>query len=1046
MHLIYLFNKIVDKYPNHTALRFNNERQSYSELNQTSNNLYCYLQNRNIKPGSRVGLSFNDPLLFINSMLALVKLNAIYVPFDKKDNDHNIAELCEIAGVSFFLHDNINLDPILDKFNPIIIEREILLHSEITVEPVLSDKQLDPVLYIMFTSSTTGKAKGVLINHSGISRFISENNLIKILPGDTLLQGSSISFDASSFEIWSSLLNGATLVLIKKDFDFLNIGSCISQYNINILWLTTKLFETLLLVDISAFEKLKYLIFGGESCNHNLIINAFQKLPGVKLINGYGPTENTIFTTLHLVTKNDEKRGFIPIGFPVNGTECFILDEHLNEVSEGNIGLLYVSGAGIAHSYTDKDLTASNFITHPTLGSKIYNTKDLVKYSQEFGFEFIGRKDRQIKLNGYRIELDLIENIANKIENVSNSISVFIPSTISDELVLFYTTTTKKPLEIPFIKKFLESNLPWYSLPKTILFLEEFPLNNANKIDQKKLVELLHSRKEKETTSANIIEKIWKDILQLENIHPDDNFFNIGGDSLTSIVLIFKINNELNLNLKTSYIIENPVFKYFSSNLLQKDYSQNEIVLLKDGKLDCPIFLIPVLGGGSEMYLALVKKLKTKQAVFSFNMQFDFDYEIGNYHIINAKLIDKLSKLFTSFIVKSGISPKIILAGFSLGGNIALETSFELQKNGITVTQIHLLDSYKFGNTVSSTISEMRFKLAYFRKSLAYLKFCILYRDKKVFKQLINFLYQPEINPKKITKIPVYLYKCTIITKSSPDFSDKESLDWNKTIERLNIIPINSDHDFMLKEENVEELANKMDESIDELLNELDFKILEFDTLSKADLDYYLSKGWFRLRFGNHLFTDTKAPFDNNYYPVKWLRYKLDATFLRESIKKEKKFNQKRIFTPIIVDFNYENEKHKLEPLYAKYRSNLNFDAYTSVYSAVHHGEADTSIFNSKLLMLYDNDKLIGAFIFDIGEISGAGIIYFFDPEYSRYGIGKYLVLLVLKYLVDNNFSYYYAGFIFIGHSKLNYKLSVKKSGIEYYDIKSGNWLNWMTE
>jgi len=193
------------------------------------------------------------------------------------------------------------------------------------------------------------------------------------------------------------------------------------------------------------------------------------------------------------------------------------------------------------------------------------------------------------------------------------------------------------------------------------------------------------------------------------------------------------------------------------------------------------------------------------------------------------------------------------------------------------------------------------------------------------------------------------------------------------------------------------------------------------------------------------MFTNTKASFENNFYPVKWLRYKLDESFLSRSVKKEK-FKQVKKFTHTINEFNYESEIDKLEPLYARYRSNLDFESYTSVFSAIHHGDASSSIFHTKLIMLYDIDKLIGVALFDLGETSAAGIMYFFDPEYSRYGIGKYLVILVLKYLVANHLNYYYAGYIFIGHPKMDYKLSVEKSGIEYYDFKSGNWLNWMTE
>ena len=1045
MHIINLFNKITNQYPNHIAIKYGTETQTYSELNISSDALGAFLHKYNIQSGSRVGLFFNDSLLFINAMLAVVKLNAIYVPFDKKDSYQNISDLCSVAEVSFFLHDLDFTDPLLAYFSPIKIERQDLHQQDIHLPLVLSDYPSNPVLYIMFTSSTTGKAKGVLVNHSGISRLIHETNIVRIGPGDSILQASSIAFDASSFEIWASLLNGATLVLIPKDFDFLHLGSYLSQYHISVLWLTTKLFETMLLVDSRIFEKLKYLIFGGEACTFTHIVRAFKSLPDVKLINGYGPTENTIFTTFHQVSQNDENRGFIPIGFPVHDTQCYVLDEQLNQVDPGNKGTLFVAGAGVAHSYTDRALTDINFINHPALDLRLYNTKDIVQYNPEFGYEYFGRSDRQVKVNGYRIELDLIENTVNQLANILHSIAVFIPSKFTDEFVLFYTTKNKQTLEASYLKSYLESHLPWYSIPKAFQFLEEFPLNKSMKVDQKKLINSLKRNTETEITPLNEMETIWKEVLQLDFIKPDDNFFQIGGDSLSSLVLISKVNKAFQVDLKVGYVIENPVFKYFESNLFKKDHSQSEIVTLKEGKMDCPIFLIPVLGAGSEMYYSLVKILNTKQSVFSFNKQFDFVYGIDKEYMIDVKLIDKLSKLFANHIYALGISNKIILGGASLGGNIAIETSFELKKYNIEVVQIHLLDSHKFGNTADSTLSEYRFKLAYIRKIFIYIATCILYPKKNKFKKLLKFLFErDEINPKQIKNISVFLYKCLIVSpikKFKYKYIDPASLDWKLKIEHLEIININSDHESMLKKGYVEELANKMDKSIDSLLNELDYQSKVYDKLSKAEFDHYLSKGWFRLRFGNHMFTHTKAFFDKNYYPIKWIRYKLDASFISKSIKKDRSYKKSKIFTSIFADFNYENDKEELENLYAKYRAKIDFDGYKSVYSVVHHGDAQASIFNTKIIKLYDKDKLIGVGIFDIGESSGAATLYYYDHDYAWYGISKYLILLILEYLLANQYRYFYPGFIFIGHPKMNYKLSVEKSGIEYYDQISDSWL-----
>jgi len=565
------------------------------------------------------------------------------------------------------------------------------------------------------------------------------------------------------------------------------------------------------------------------------------------------------------------------------------------------------------------------------------------------------------------------------------------------------------------------------------------------KVDQKKLIDRLKRNFETYPLPRNEIESIWKEVLQLDSINPDDNFFEIGGDSLSSLMLISQINKTFQINLKVGYVIENPVFKIFNANLFKKDHSKSEIVTLKEGKMDCPIFLIPLLDSGSEVYYYLSKNLNTKQSVFSFNNQLEYDHNYNDYNFskINASLIESLSKKYAGLIIKSEISKKIILAGYSLGGNIAIETSFELKKHNIEVEQIHLMDSHKFGNTVHSTWSEFRLNRLYIRKFFTYLAAGIYYRKKNKFNQLLQFLWErDEINPHQIKNIPVFLYKCLDISPMKKfKFIDPASLDWKLKIDQLEIVNINTDHASMLKKGSVKELADKMDESINSLLHELGLQIKELDHLTKAEFDHFLSKAWFRLSFGNHMFTDTRASFENKYFPIKWIRYKLDASFMSKSIKKDKNYKQCKIFTPILADLNYENDKEELESLYAKYRSNINFDGYKSLHNVMYHGEADRSIFNSKIIKLYDKDKLIGVGIFDLGEISGAGTLYYYDHDYARYGISKFLSLLFLEYLVENQHRYFYPGFIYIGHPKMNYKLSVEKSGIEYYDQLTDQWL-----
>ena len=1040
MHLAILFETIVKKYPYNTALAYKEQVITYAELDMQSSVVMAQLQGRKIGIGSRVGLLFNNPINFIITLLAVVKSSAIYVPFDSRDSLENILSLCKLTNIDSFLHDNSTLDLInFYDYSPFLIEQSISCHN---YEPpsaakISLPKGIDPILYIMFTSgTTTGTPKGVLINHSGVSRFIDDNALVRVGPNDVVLQSSSVAFDASTFEIWNALLNGSKLVLVSNDFEYLSLGKTIREHNISVLWLTTKLFEALMTTDGSIFKPLKCLIFGGEACTHKHVALAYRQLKSVQLINGYGPTENTVFTTMHLVNADDLERDFIPIGKAVNQTECHVLNDSLEEVTEGSIGSLYVGGDGLAHSYLGESPVDGKFAFHSGLNKRLYNTGDLVKFSSKHGYEYIGRTDRQVKVRGYRIELDFIESTTCSLVNINHAFAVYNPEILGHGLVLFYTTQNNEPLDTSVIKQHLQEKLQWYSLPSVIQFVDNIPRSSSNKVDVHQLIE---SYKFKVNQQANTIENenvssIWRSILHVNEVNPDDDFFDSGGDSLSSLLLIVEVNKAFGLDLKTSYLIENSLFKDFSSNLFIQSGGNDDVVLMKKGTLDTPVFLIPPLGGGGEMYYQLTRHLEIKNDIYGFNelLGLGSDNE-RNESIIDAALVAYLAKTYTSLITQSVQVNEVILVGHSLGGNIAIEMLDELNKAGIEVAQIHLIDSYKFGNTTRNNSYEIGLTTGFIRKTLSFL-WAIAF--KLSFEQvafLRRSFYKPEINPSEVNDTPVFLYRCNTARMK---MYHEDSRDWRKTVKQLSIISVNAEHLTVLKKGHVEELGRKVSKAISSDVLEENIQLDNPKSLSPVKLEAYWGTGWFRYR--QQVFTYSKSVHKGVSYPVRWLRYNLNALKPRRSHKEIVKKNKG--YTCTVADLNYEASKDKFEVLYKKYRLNIDFEGEKAAYDLLFNKNSSKDVFQTKTISLYDNEKLIGIGFFDLAEYSGAQVLNFFDPDYHKQSIGKYLTLETMRYLQSINYKYFYVGFEYVGHSKMDYKLFVGEEGVEYLDKNTNQW------
>ncbi len=562
--ILSLFKNQVDKIPHQHALKMGDKTLTYQELDFLSDRLASSLISKGLKSDTPVGVLIPRSLEFIISIFGVMKAGGAFVPISPTDGDERLFHILRDSGCPFILTQTQFIPKNLDLVNTEIFEIE-LKNKELMGIPNLPfyPPKIYPknLAYIIYTSGTTGLPKGAMIEHKNLYWLIS--NYIPVLkPGDRTLQSMSITCDASIVEIFPALSGGATLILWKGNF-----AEMFKEEKITHTCLTPSMAE---LVDPSDCIDLKNLVIGGEKLTEEVV----KKFPKhVNIFNGYGPTECTVACSNTPII--DSKR--IHIGGKLNLAELYVADPiNLNLCTPNQVGELLIGGKGVGRGYWNNlDLTAKKFIKNPFGEGKVYRTGDLVKWNELGDLEYIGRTDRQVKVRGYRLELDGVEGIINQFSGVTGSFLL-----LSNQNLIAYITPANLNLEK--LKSHLEKNLPKHAMPYRFFFMENFPINAAGKVDLKKLPKIEDHQEEKsnlpQTKSEIEMAAIWQKILKLgvQPISLDDNFFDLGGNSLNAIQLTHALRkNLLNKEIPLNLIYEFPRLKSYIKSL--EGFSSNSI-------------------------------------------------------------------------------------------------------------------------------------------------------------------------------------------------------------------------------------------------------------------------------------------------------------------------------------------------------------------------------------------------------------------------------------------------------------------------------------
>ena len=558
-----LFKNQVDKTPDGIALVFGDEKMTYTDLDTKSNQLANYLKSEGAIAGNHIGLLFHRGFDMIISMLGVLKSGCTYVPLDPSLPLNRLRYILEDADISQIIYNDPELLEATGISGFTYIDTTLLSDYEEVIE--IAKRSIDTTAYIMYTSGTTGTPKGILITDENVITLLSDKDAIHIKSTDKVLQWSNYGFDGSTWEIFGSLLGGATLYLIEGSVasDAIALSEVIEKEQLSVVFITTALFNAFVDHDVSSLSSLRILLFGGELVSVPHARKALEILGVGRIIHVYGPTETTTYVLHYEINEIPDTANTVPIGKPLSNTGIYILNSDLEVVPVGVVGELCVAGSGLARGYLNReDLTTEKFVANPFVeGERMYRTGDLARWLPSGDIEFIGRKDDQVKIRGYRIELGEIEQVLSELSYIHSCCVVALSEGSGSKRLVGYVVVGEG-YDRSVMQQDLSNLLPDYMVPGVWVELDVMPLTRNGKIDKKGLPspDMSSVSSQEYVGPRNAIEEqlaaIWQELLGVERVGVYDNFFELGGDSIITIQIVTHI-NKLGYYLQARDVFEN---------------------------------------------------------------------------------------------------------------------------------------------------------------------------------------------------------------------------------------------------------------------------------------------------------------------------------------------------------------------------------------------------------------------------------------------------------------------------------------------------------
>ncbi|PTL75142.1 non-ribosomal peptide synthetase, partial [Vitiosangium sp. GDMCC 1.1324] len=561
-----LFEAQAARTPDAIAVEFEGNALTYRQLDSRANQLAWYLRSLGLQPGAPVAMSIERSLEMVIATLAILKAGGAYIPLDPSYPRERLEFMLQDVRAPLLL-----VQRHLAERLPEGHARKVLLESDahlVVQQPETSPGvrvSPDALAYVMYTSGSTGRPKGVCIPHRGVVRLVMGARYADFGPSEVLLQLAPTSFDAATFELWASLLHGARLVVLAPHAPtFEELGQAIQQHRVTTLFLTTALFDQMVVTQLEALAHVRQVLSGGDVMPPERVK---ARLAQGQFINAYGPTESTSFATTHLLTRLEQVGHTVSIGRPIANTQVYVLDSRLQPVPAGVPGELYIGGDGLAWGYLHRpDLTAERFIPNPfphTPGERLYRTGDKVRWLSDGTLEFLGRLDSQVKLRGFRIELGEVESAIRQHPSVRDVVVIAREDRPGDKRLVAYVVPSREEHDTSELRAYLKEQLPGYMVPSAFVTLAQLPISPAGKVDRKALPAPEAQESEAgyiapRTATEEQLASIWAEILSVPRVGAEDDFLELGGHSLLATQVLSRVRAAFQVELPIRALFEAP--------------------------------------------------------------------------------------------------------------------------------------------------------------------------------------------------------------------------------------------------------------------------------------------------------------------------------------------------------------------------------------------------------------------------------------------------------------------------------------------------------
>lgn len=698
----HLFEQQAARQPDAAALVFGSESITYGQLNRRANRLARILRAKGVGPETIVALYLPRSIEMIIAILGIVKAGGAYLPIDPDYPDERVRYMLKdshapvlLAGQSITANLEFSGD-IIDIFA--LADQSDSLDDDKNLTDI---NQPNSLLYVIYTSGSTGMPKGVMIEHRNVVQLLFNSQFqFDFDSSDVWTMFHSYCFDFSVWEMYGALLKGGRLVIIDKDVarnteEFLEV---LKRERVTVLNQTPAAFYNLIDTELKSTDRtlsLRTVIFGGDALKPILLKPFRAVYPDTRLINMYGITETTVHVTFFELQNEDIEKNISNIGKPLPMTQTYILDRNLNPQPIGTPGEICVGGCGVGRGYLNNELlTATRFVPNPFMpGTVLYRSGDMGRFFSQGDIEYLGRIDNQVKIRGHRIELGEIESGILKFDPIKE-VTVQVHETSSGHRHICAYFVAKEPFEIQTLRAFLESFLPNYMVPTFYLAIDKIPLTGNGKIDRDRLPQPDQSMETEDRYIAPendlqaFIAKTWQDILEISRVGINDNFFHLGGDSLSAMVIVTAIGYQTTF----ADLYNNPTVKSLAAAIQQKSVQENKPrLLVKLSNNINPtarsIICFPYGGGNGVVFMDLADSLRRQGSqicVYTIDLP-GRDLNCATELLSNQEIAQQLS-----LEIKSTIKGEIILYGHCAGSALTLATARLLQQDSVPIRAIYL--------------------------------------------------------------------------------------------------------------------------------------------------------------------------------------------------------------------------------------------------------------------------------------------------------------------------------------------------------------------